>query len=354
MREAQMNIKRIGLDVAKHVFEICGVDENEHVVLRKTVRRNKLRSTFAQLPPCWVGLEACGSAHYWARELRKLGHEPRLMAPQFVTPYRKNEKTDRNDAEAICEAVGRANMRFVPVKDAAQQAVLTVHRARALLVSERTALVNHIRGLLSEYGVVVAQGVATLRKALPEILQDAENGVPALAREVFAELYERLQGLDERLRAYDHRIAQLARSSEAAQRLMQLEGVGPLTATAIVATVDTGKHFRNGRQFAAWLGQWPGSAPRAVRHVMGASPNAVMLSSHAVGPRRAGADAPSRGASRSQEPLGAGVQGATRIQQGGRRLGGQACPYSVGVAGAWQHLSADDGLSFRRAWRSDN
>ena len=249
-----MNIKRIGLDVAKHVFEICGVDENEHVVLRKTVRRNKLRSTFAQLPPCRVGLEACGSAHYWARELRKLGHEPRLMAPQFVTPYRKNEKTDRNDAEAICEAVGRANMRFVPVKDAAQQAVLTVHRARALLVSERTALVNHIRGLLSEYGVVVAQGVATLRKALPEILQDAENGVPALAREVFAELYERLQGLDERLRAYDHRIAQLARSSEAAQRLMQLEGVGPLTATAIVATVDTGKHFRNGRQFAAWLG----------------------------------------------------------------------------------------------------
>ncbi len=123
MREAQMNIKRIGLDVAKHVFEICGVDENEHVVLRKTVRRNKLRSTFAQLPPCRVGLEACGSAHYWARKFRKLGHEPRLMAPQFVTPYRKNEKTDRNDAEAICEAVGRANMRFVPVKDAAQQAV---------------------------------------------------------------------------------------------------------------------------------------------------------------------------------------------------------------------------------------
>jgi transposase len=249
-----MNVKRIGLDLAKNVFELYGVDEHEQRVLSKTVRRGRLLATFAQLPPCVVGLEACGGAHHWARELRRLGHEPRLMAPQFVAPYRKNDKNDRNDAQAICEAVGRPNMRFVPIKDEEQQAVLTVHRARSLLVSERTALVNHIRGLLSEYGVVLAQGVATVRKGLPEILEDAENGLPALAREVFAELYARLCGFDKRITEYDRRIEQLARASEAAQRLMQVEGVGPLTATAIVATAGDGQQFKNGRQFAAWLG----------------------------------------------------------------------------------------------------
>ena len=249
-----MLVKRIGLDLAKNIFELYGVDASEQGVLRKTVRRNKLLSTFAQLPPCVVGLEACGSAHYWARELRKLGHAPRLMAPQFVAPYRKNDKNDRNDAEAICEAVGRPNMRFVPIKDEEQQAVLTAHRARSLLVSERTALVNQIRGLLTEYGVVMVQGVATVRKRLPEILEDGENGLPALAREVFAELYERLCGVDSRIADYDGRIARLARSSTSAQRLMQVEGVGPLTATALVATVGDGRQFRHGRQFAAWLG----------------------------------------------------------------------------------------------------
>lgn len=249
-----MKVKRIGLDLAKSVFELHGVDESERVVLRKTLRRNKVLSTFTQLPPCVVGMEACGSAHYWARELRKLGHEPRLMAPQFVAAYRKNDKNDRNDAEAICEAVGRPNMRFVPIKDEEQQAVLTVHRARSLLVSERTALINHIRGLLSEYGVVITQGVAAVRKGLPEILEDGDNGLPALAREVFAELYERLCGCDERIGEYDRRIGALARASEPAQRLMQVEGVGPLTATAIVATVGDARQFRNGRQFAAWLG----------------------------------------------------------------------------------------------------
>jgi len=249
-----MKVKRIGLDLAKTVFEVYGVDEHDTEVLRKTVRRNRLLSTFARLAPCVVGMEACGSAHYWARELKKLGHEPRLMAPQFVTPYRKNDKNDRNDAEAICEAVGRPNMRFVPIKDEEQQAVLTVHRARSLLVAERTALVNHIRGLLSEYGVVLAQGVATVRKGLPEILEEGENGLPALAREVFAELYARLRGFDERIAEYDGRIGELARASEAARRLMQVEGVGPLTATAIVATAGDGRQFRNGRQFAAWLG----------------------------------------------------------------------------------------------------
>ena len=207
-----MNVKRIGVDLAKNVFELYGVDESEQRVLSKTVRRGQLLATFAQLPPCLVGMEACGSAHDWAREFRKLGHEPRLMAPQFVAPYRKNDKNDRNDAAAICEAAGRPNMRFVPIKEVEQQAVLTLHRARALLVSERTALVNHIRGLLSDYGLVIAQGVAKVRAALPQILEDGDNALPALARAVFADLQERLRGCDERIGEYGRRISALARS----------------------------------------------------------------------------------------------------------------------------------------------
>ena len=175
-----MNVKRIGVDLAKNVFELYGVDESEQRVLSKTLRRGQLLATFAQLPPCLVGMEACGSAHYWAREFRKLGHEPRLMAPQFVAPYRKIDKNDRNDAAAICEAVGRPNMRFVPIKEVEQQAVLTLHRARALLVTERTALVNHIRGLLSEYGIIIAQGAAegAVERGLPRLGPPLPGGHP--------------------------------------------------------------------------------------------------------------------------------------------------------------------------------
>jgi transposase len=216
-----------------------------------------MRGFFAQLPSCLIGIEACASAHYWAREWSQFGHTVRLIAPQFVRPYRKNPKNDRNDAEAICEAVSRPNMRFVPMNSGAQQAVLTVHRARELLVGDRTALVNQIRGLLAEYGIVVPQGIARLRRVLPSVLEDTVNGLPVLAREVVAELQERLWDLDERIATYDRRIAQLARQSEAAQRLMPLEGVGAATATAIVATIGDGKTFKNGRQFAAWLGLVP-------------------------------------------------------------------------------------------------
>jgi transposase len=252
-----MKVTRIGIDLAKQVFQVHGVDRHEKVVIRKQLTRAKMRGFFAQLSPCLIGIEACASAHYWARELLQFGHTVRLIAPQFVRPYRKNPKNDGNDAEAICEAVSRPNMRFVPVKSAAQQAVLTVHRARELLVGGRTALVNQIRGLLAEYGIVVPQGIARLRRVLPSVLDDAANGLPGLAREIFAELQERLWDLDARIAAYDRRIAQLARQHEAAQRLMQLEGVGAATATAIVATIGDGKAFKNGRQFAAWLGLVP-------------------------------------------------------------------------------------------------
>lgn len=250
-------ITRVGLDLAKNVFEVHGVDEHGKPVLRKTLSRNKVLEYFAQLPPCMVGMEACASSHHWARALGNLGHTVRLMAPQFVRPYRKNEKNDRNDAEAICEAVSRPTMRFVPVKSVDQHAVLTVHRVRARLVSERTALVNQVRGLLAEYGIVVAQGVARLRRALPTILEDAANGLPTLARQVFAERAGRLTELEASIATYDQHLATLVHASPAAQRLCQLGGVGPITATAVVATIGDGKTFRNGRQFAAWLGLTP-------------------------------------------------------------------------------------------------
>ena len=252
-----MKVTTVGLDLAKLIFTVHGVDEHGKVMLRKTVRRAKLLEVFAQMPPCVVGMEACSGAQHWARELRKLGHEPRIMAAEFVEPYRQGGKNDANDAAAICEAVSRRQMRFVAVKSVEQQAVLAVHRMRQGLVEERTALVNRMRGLLAEYGIVVGMGLDRLRRALPEILEDGANAIPGLAKEVFADAEQHLRRLDERVATYDRRIAALAKSSEPAQRLMKVEGIGPVTATALLASVGDAKVFHNGRQFAAWLGLTP-------------------------------------------------------------------------------------------------
>ena len=252
-----MEIMRIGLDLAKNVFEVYGVDEQEQPALRKTLKRSQVMKFFAQLNPCIVGIESCGSAHHWARKLRSFGHEVRMMAPQFVAPYRKSDKNDHNDAEAICEAAGRPNMRFVPVKTEEQQTVLMVHRVGSLMVGERTSLVNQIRGLLSEFGIVLPQGRCHVRSQLPSILEDAENDLPAVAREVFANQYERLCELDSKIDEYDRKIEALAKADEDAKRLMALEGIGPITATAIIASVGDITTFKNGRQFAAWLGLVP-------------------------------------------------------------------------------------------------
>lgn len=252
-----MKLTRIGLDTAKQVFQVHGVDEHGKTRLQKQLARARVLEFFANLPPCLVGMEACAGTHYWARELGKLGHTVRLMAGQFVAPYRKSGKNDANDAEAICEAVGRPNMRFVAVKSVEQQAILAVHRARSLLVEERTALVNQIRGLLGEFGIAVAQGIDRLRRAMPELLEDGENGLPGLARETFAELLGQLRATDVRVAHYDWRIEALAREMNAAKRLMAMAGIGPVTATALVATVGDAKVFSNGRQFAAWLGLTP-------------------------------------------------------------------------------------------------
>lgn len=214
-------------------------------------------SFFATLPPCLIGMEACGGAHYWARELQKLGHTVKLMAPQFVKPYVKSNKNDANDAEAICEAVGRPTMRFVSVKTIAQQDLQAIHRIRSELVRQRTAKANQIRGLLAEYGIVVGRQVATLRRALPELLENAENGLSFDFRALLDDLRQDLIRLDEREEEMSQKIHTLANSIPAAKRLQSIPGIGPISATAIVCAVGDGKQFKRGRDLAAWLGLTP-------------------------------------------------------------------------------------------------
>ena len=252
-----MNIKRVGIDLAKQVFQVHGVDYQDKVVLRRQLRRNQLLSFFATLSPCLIGMEACGGAHHWARELQKLGHTVKLIAPQFVKPYVKSNKNDANDAEAICEAVGRPTMRFVSVKTIAQQDLQAIHRIRSELVRQRTAKVNQIRGFLAEYGLVVGRQVATLRRALPELLEDAENGLSFDFRGLLEDLRQDLIRLDERVAEMDKKVHALANSMPAAKRLQSIPGIGPISATAILCAVGDGKQFKRGRDLAAWLGLTP-------------------------------------------------------------------------------------------------
>lgn len=252
-----MNIKRIGIDLAKQVFQIHGVDYQDKGVLRKQLRRSQMVAFFSRLPPCLIGLEACSSAHYWARELQKLGHTVKLMAPQFVKPYVKSNKNDANDAEAICEAVSRPTMRFVAVKTIAQQDIQSVHRIRTELVQQRTAKVNQIRGLLAEYGLVAERQVEKLRKALPLLLEDAENGLSFEFRVLLQELQQDLITLNNRVGEMDKKIQLLASSNTTAKRLQQIPGIGPITATALVCAIGDGKQFKRGRDLAAWLGLTP-------------------------------------------------------------------------------------------------
>lgn len=254
-----MEIVRIGLDLAKNVFQVHGVGGDGSAVLRKTLRREAMMPFFSELAPCLVGMEACSGAHYWARALSDLGHEVRLISPQFVTPYVKSNKNDRNDAEAICEAVGRPSMRFVPPKSPEQLEIQAVHRIRQRLVSDRTRLVNQIRGLLAEHGVVIARDISRLRGALRQIADGShvDDGLTGMIRDLVREVREELAELDRRITSYNGRIRTLFRTNEACQRIGQIEGIGPITATALVAAVGDRTCFRNGRQFAAWLGLVP-------------------------------------------------------------------------------------------------
>jgi len=251
-----MNITTIGIDLAKTTFSLHGTDDRGQICLRKTVSRKKLLLTLANLPPCLIGMEACSGAHYWAREIRKLGHDPRIMAPKFVIPYRKGGKNDNNDAAAICEAVTRPDMRFVPVKSAEQQAVLSLHRVRQGLIQHRTALINQLRGLLSEFGLIIPKGRYQTHEHIPSILEDAENGLPDLARQLIHDVWQRYQVTREQVLEADRSLTALVRESAQAQRLMTIPGVGEQVATAIVASVEP-QQFDNGRQLAAWIGLTP-------------------------------------------------------------------------------------------------
>lgn len=252
-----MNVTRMGIDLAKQVFQLHGVDHTGKVLIRKQLRRAQMLDYFSKQIGCLIGMEACGGAHYWARELTKLGHDVRLMAPQFVKPYVKSGKNDANDAEAICEAVGRPNMRFVAIKTVEQQVVQAEHRIRARLIRSRTALSNEIRGLLAELGIVVAASLGRLRRAIPELLEDGENGLPGNFRVLLAKLSEELRVIDDTIATYDARIAQSAREDDRIKRLLEVEGMGPVVASALVAAVGSANQFSNGRDMAAWLGLTP-------------------------------------------------------------------------------------------------
>lgn len=253
-------ISVIGLDLAKNVFQVHAINEKGEVVLRKRLSRPQMQKFFAKLPPCLIGMEACGGAHYWARTLTELGHTVRMMAPIFVKPYLKSNKNDQNDAEAICEAVQRPSMRFVAPKSPEQQAVLHLHHARQQLVRQRVAVSNHIRAVLVEYGICLPQGVKVVSLRLPGILEDGENELPVLTRHLLAELKAEHDQLMDREQRLEIQLKAWHGNSEPSQRLEEIPGVGVLTATALAATVSDGKGFQSGRQLAAYLGLVPRQA----------------------------------------------------------------------------------------------
>lgn len=252
-----MAIVTVGIDLAKSVFAVHGVGvSGKPELVRPEVRRAKLLELVAKLPPCLIGMEACSGAHHWAREFQKLGYTVRIMAPKFVAPYRmsgKHGKNDAADAAAICEAVTRPNMRFVPIKTIEQQSQLFIHRAQRGYVIERTALVNRMRGLLSELGIVLPKSQTAFKQGVHQVLED----LPGPCNMVIGDMLSELSRLEERIALNERTIQQLARDDAQAQRLMQLRGIGPTTATAILASVGNGHDFESGRQFSAWLGLVP-------------------------------------------------------------------------------------------------
>jgi transposase len=246
-------VSTLGIDLAKNTFSVHGVDADGVVTVRRTVARGKLTEIVSQLPPCLIGMEACGGAHEWARRFSQFGHTVKLMAPKFVMPYRKSGKNDGNDAEAICEAVARPNMRFVPVKSVEQQSDLTLHRVRQGFIEERTATLNRLRGLLAEFGHVLPLRAVEVHRRVPELLDKVPARVAACARD----LLEHASRLEAKACAYEREIKVHVRTNALARRAQTRQGIGPITASALVATVGNGHDFKNGRQFAAWLGLVP-------------------------------------------------------------------------------------------------
>jgi transposase len=252
-----MKITTVGVDLAKNVFQVHGVDEHGKAVLKKQFRREQMATFFVNLPACLIGMEACGSAHYWARKLQGFGHTVKLMAPQFVKPYVKSNKNDAADAEAICEAVTRPNMRFVPIKNVEQQSVLALHRVRQGFVKARTAQANQIRGLLAEFGLIIPQGIGHIATRVPELIEDASNELPGSFRMLVQRLLDHLKELGRQVSELEVQIQAWHRSNAVSCKLAQIPGIGPITASALVACIGEAKNFDSGRQVAAWLGLVP-------------------------------------------------------------------------------------------------
>ena len=250
-------ITTIGLDLAKHVFQVHGVNAQGLTVLRKQLRRSQVLSFFSQLPPCLVGMEACATAHYWARELAALGHAVRLMPAQYVKAYVKRNKNDAADAEAICEAVLRPTMRFVPVKTADQQAALLLHRGRERLVRQRTSMANALRAHLAEFGVIAPQGLRNVGQLIAIVRDESDARLPAVARQVLQVLATQIEQLQTAIVALEKQLMAWHKNNAASQRLATVPGIGPIIATAIATTVTQPNQFRSGREFAAWLGLVP-------------------------------------------------------------------------------------------------
>jgi transposase len=254
-----MKINRVGVDLAKNVFQLHGADHNGKTVWKRRLPRGKWLAVLCDTiePGTEIGMEACAGAHHWARQLMRRGYPVKIIPPQFVKPFIKSNKNDANDAQAICEAMGRPNMHPVKVKTVEQQDLQAMHRIRDEIKSHRIAKANQIRGLVTEYGLVAPQQLPALRRAIPDWLEDAENGLSFLFRQLLQGLWEDLRMLDRRMVELDQQIAVIAQEDPAARRLQQLRGVGPLIATALVATVGDGRQYRNGRDMAAALGLTP-------------------------------------------------------------------------------------------------
>lgn len=252
-----MQATTIGIDLAKNVFQVHAVDANGKKLFNKVIKREQMAAFFVNLSPCLIGMEACGSAHHWARKLQSMGHTVRLMAPQFVKPYVKGNKHDAADAEAICEAVARPTMRFVPIKNTEQQAVLAMHRVRQGFVRARTAQANQIRGLLAEFGLIVPQGVAHIAERVPTLIEDASNELPGSFRILIVRVLEHFKALQAQIQQLEAQILVWHRSNAASKRLEKIPGIGPITASALIASLGDAKNFKDGRQVAAWLGLVP-------------------------------------------------------------------------------------------------
>lgn len=263
-----MNVTILAIDLAKRVFQLHGINAEGKVVLKKRLARSELVEFIAKLPSCLIGMEACGTAHYWGRKFKSLGHEVRLINPAFVKPYVKSNKNDYNDAEAICEAMTRPTMRFVPVKSIGQQDIQSLHRAREQLVCNRTALANQIRGLLSEYGIVFAKEIQNVRKQLPTIIDDYQNELSDFSRAMFQELYEDFVYLDKRIKTCDAKISALFKADERCQRIGEIPGIGVITATALIAAIGDPNMFKNGRGLSAWIGLVPRQASSGGKNIL--------------------------------------------------------------------------------------